>query len=312
MDSGLAVETKAQLETSFGAQEEFPKEYPLLIPAGFASHMQQIKSSALQSQFIPQALEGDSQGLADPIGDAVRSKGGGIIHRYQNRLLFSPTTKCPINCRYCFRKNELFDSNEIFKPSLLKLDQYLVGHPEVDEVILTGGDPFTLSNQKIKNIMDTLEKFKSVKYLRFHSRFPIVIPSRFDGELLEILEQSSKEVLIAVHCNHVDELHAQNKELLRSLSRLNISMLSQSVLLKGVNDNEESLYSLFKNLADLGVRPYYLHHPDRVKGGMHFYVSLDHGKRVFSKLRQRLSGWMLPHYVVDDPEGTGKELVGEV
>lgn len=283
--------------------------YPIFIPQKYAQHIKSKNSKALLNQFLPSVNEkNESSGLIDPIGDFKNSKGNGIIHRYKNRILFSPTTKCPINCRYCFRKNELHSNLDMFKASLTSLEEYLEDNKDISEIILTGGDPFLISNSKIKDIIELSSKIDHIKHIRFHSRFPIIIPSRFDEELLNILSSSNKKVIIAIHSNHLDEFNEINESIILKLSSVGINLISQSVLLKGINDDEASLINLFNKFDDLGIRPYYLHHPDQVKGAMHFYLTIEEGRKIYSKLRDQLSGWLLPHYVIDNYLGQGKQF----
>lgn len=303
-----ALKTSREASSFFGKDFYHLENYPTFIPLKFARHMKEKKSFALYNQFLPSVKEKNELGFVDPIGDSINSQPGGIIHRYDNRILFSPTTKCPINCRYCFRKNELHEQSDLFKSSLNELVKYLESNRGIEEVILTGGDPFFISNNKMKNIIDSLNKIKSIKFIRFHTRFPIIIPSRFDDKLLEILQNSNKKVIIAIHCNHSDEFTEDNKELIKRISKLNFTLLSQTVLLKSVNDHEDILINLFNDFCDLGIRPYYLHHPDEVKGAMHFFMSLEEGRSIYSKIRKRLSGWLIPHYVIDNNLGRGKQF----
>jgi lysine 2,3-aminomutase len=286
--------------------------YPILIPRPYA---QKIKDagvdSALWKQFIPDQQENLPQGLEDPISDHDYSKGHGIIHRYSNRLLFSPTEICPIQCRYCFRKNELHQQNDIFKAKISALENYLFENPQVEEVIFTGGDPLILSNSKLEFYLNKLAQIPSVKLIRFHTRTPIILPERIDKPFLEILKKYATKfnlISLALHTNHTSEwtpLFLKKLQLLRSLP---INLLSQSVLLKGVNDNVEDLTLLFKMLSFHGVNPYYLHHPDQAKGTKHFQISLEEGRRLYHAVKQRVSGFILPHYVVELPQGKGKAL----
>ena len=287
------------------------KDYPVFIPKNFADHIKASNCDALKNQFLPSMDEYESEvGFEDPIGDEMNSIDGGIIHRYQNRILYSPTTKCPINCRYCFRKNELHSPNDVFKSSLSKLNKYLAKHSEVSEVILTGGDPFFCDNKKLYQILETICSSEHIKHIRFHSRFPIIIPSRFDDELKDILAHFSqiKKILIAIHANHLHEFNNENSKLLKELGKINITLLSQSVLLRGVNDDPEALIDLYNKFDELGVRAYYLHHPDIVKGAMNFHLTLEQGRLIYSALRDRLSGWLIPHYIIDNNHGQGKQF----
>lgn len=292
-------------------KRKIPKTpYPVFIPRRLAEKIYQGgPSSALWKQFVPHALENKNNGMIDPIGDHEYSKPGRIVHRYKNRLLFFPTPVCPINCRYCFRKNELANPDELFEGRLKETVSYLYDNPEVNEVILSGGDPLILNDEKLENIFRAFSQIPSVKYLRIHSRTPIIIPSRITIEFSELLKKYRKSfhhLIIAVHANHFDEIDDDVSLALTRLKNSGVELLSQSVLLKEVNDDTSTLKKLFNSLSDLGVRPYYLHHPDRVKGAMHFYLSLTEGRMLYHSLRNELPGWMLPQYVIDIPGGEGK------
>lgn len=287
--------------------------YPVFVPARLAKNIQKSgKDSALWRQFVPSNDEFNGhklEGLYDPIGDGVHSKNNGIIHRYKNRLLFSPTTVCPVNCRYCFRKNELAHNDEVLKGKLSALCAYLDSHPEVQEVILTGGDPLILSNEKLEEIFNSLEE--KVPFLRIHTRTPMILPERIDKELLDIFSKASHSFSvfnIAIHANHKDEFDDLVKTKIRDLRSTGLQLLSQSVLLKGVNDSEKELTDLYLEFNRHGVKSYYLHHPDRVKGAMNFYLSLEEGRSIYMKLRETLPGWAIPHYIIDPENGQGKTL----
>jgi lysine 2,3-aminomutase len=284
--------------------------YSIFIPKPFALKIKEAgKGSPLWLQFLPTNEENLQEGLVDPISDQLHSVGGGIIHRYKNRVLFTPTEICPIQCRYCFRKNELHQNLDVFKSNLTNLKNYLCDKPQVKEVILTGGDPLVLSNSKIYDLLDALTKIESIKMVRFHTRTPIILPNRINSGFLEVLNHFSQKfaaISLVIHTNHLSEW---TPEFLRGIKRLRvlpINLLSQSVLLKNVNDNIDDLRILFNSLYTRGITPYYLHHPDPVKGGMHFRVSRERGQRIYWELKKEVSGVVLPHYIIERPLGAGK------
>ena len=306
-----AFTTLSQLEEFLGLKLS-PTPYSIFIPRSFAQRIKESgKDSPLWKQFIPSDLENHSQGLEDPIADHLYSKGDGIIHRYPNRILFSPTEICPIQCRYCFRKNELHQKDEIFKAKLGSLKKYLKENPQVEEVIFTGGDPLILSNQKLGHYLEELSQISSLKIIRFHTRTPVILPERLDEGFMELIKKYAYKfdlLALVIHTNHTSEWSPLFLKKLQSLRILPIHLLSQSVLLKGVNDDSEELSLLFKMLVFNGVTPYYLHHPDNVKGAAHFQLSLSEGRRIYHDLKKRVSGFMLPHYVIELPNGSGKAL----
>jgi len=284
--------------------------YPLFIPQGLA---QRIKSQGpdgiLAKEFLPDLREMDSQGLADPIGDRTYQKEAQLIHRYPSRVLFTPTSVCPVHCRYCFRKNELSASDELFAQNFSATLEYLKTHSEISELIFTGGDPFTLSTEKLDFYLSSFAKITHIKDIRFHTRYPVILPGRFDEDLKNLIHKwanTFRTITIAIHANHTDEFSRQAEETILELSKLPVQLLSQTVLLKGVNDSTEIMMSLMEKFLSLKVRPYYLHHPDRVKGGMHFYLTLEEGRKIYAPLRKFLPGWAIPQYVIDVPGGFGK------
>lgn len=306
-----AIRTHEQLEDFF-AQTFARTDYPLFIPMELA---QRIKfhgiDSPLGKQFLPQGEENNLHGLIDPIGDHARSPAAQLVHRYKNRLLFFPTSVCPVQCRYCFRKNELHHGDELFKQNLLGVREYLKQHPEVEEVIFSGGDPLMLSNEKLKTY---LEEFRAlnISMVRFHTRMPVITTNRLDEDFYRLMQTYAKQfdvMTIVIHLNHADEITPEFEARMEKFRTLNIHWLAQSVLLKGVNDQVESLKRLFLHLLKIGIRPYYLHHPDLVRGGMHFWLPIEEGRRLYAKLRDQLPGHAIPHYVLDLPGGHGKTPV---
>ena len=286
--------------------------YPIFLPLYLA---EKIKEKGIESplgkQFLPLAEENKVIGLFDPIGDEDKSPLPGLVHRYGNRALFFPTKACPVICRYCFRKNELTENQNLFKAESESIINYLLNHPEINEIILSGGDPLTLDNKVLFDQIARIAEVSSVKYLRFHTRFPVILPKRIDKDFIELLKkikQRFKVVSMVIHTNHVHELDQTVFEKIEMLQKIGVQLLSQTVLLKDVNDSPLSLSNLFLKLAENGIRPYYLHHPDQVKGGMHFHLPLEKGRQLYNILRDLIPGWAIPQYVVDLPNGKGKVL----
>ena len=290
------------------------KSYPIFIPKSLAEKIKrQGRDGILAKEFLPNDKEIDEKftfdGLLDPIGDKAHYKAPQLIHRYQSRALFTPTSICPVHCRYCFRKNELNPSEELFSADFERTLEYLRDHPEISEIIFTGGDPLTLSNEKIAKYLLAFSTIDSIKDIRFHTRYPVILPTRIDEGLKQVLQEYSfkfRTLSLAIHANHVDEFDTDNMYKILELTKLNIQLLSQTVLLKDVNNNHKALTDLFNLFISLKIRPYYLHHPDQVKGGLHFYIPLQEGRELYGKLRNELPGWALPHYVIDIPGGAGK------
>lgn len=304
-----ALKTREDLQNFFEC--DFPEiKYPVFIPKVFAAKiLMNGPDSPLWKQFLPRVEEDAHIGRLDPIGDKVHAKNNQLIHRYENRVLFTPTTVCPVLCRYCFRKNELSSSDEIFDQKFKEAVAYLKANTDINEVIFTGGDPFILSNEKLAFYIQEFSEIESIKYIRFHTRTPVILPSRIEEGLVAVLASAAalfKRCMVMIHVNHLSELTPDVEEAIQLLTENNVEVFSQSVLLKGVNDTTEDLYNLFSALADLKVKPYYLHHPDEAKGAMHFYMGLEEGRRIFAPLHNKLPGWALPQYIIDIPGGEGK------
>lgn len=289
--------------------EAVARTYPVFIPRSLAEKIR--SSEALFREFVPSLDEiaSPEKGLEDPIGDRDYQRAPQLIHRYSSRALFTPTSVCPVLCRYCFRKNELSPNDEIFSAEFGETLRYLESHPEVNEVIFTGGDPLTLSNEKIDFYLEAFAKISHIKDIRFHSRYPVILPERLDEGFHQLVRKFSarfRTLTLAIHANHRDEFDAKSDEAIRKLQELPLQVLSQTVLLKGVNDETRILKDLIEHFLDLKIRPYYLHHPDQVKGATHFMLGLEEGRRIYGALRSLLPGWAIPQYVIDVPGGEGK------
>jgi lysine 2,3-aminomutase len=260
-------------------------------------------------QFVPTESELDIKAseLADPIGDDRHSPVAGIVHRYTDRVLLKLTHVCPVYCRFCFRR-EMVGPGEDQMLSQDALDAalgYIAAHPAIWEVIMTGGDPFTLSPRRIKVLTESLAAIDHVKVLRWHTRMPVAEPSRITGELARALK-SSKAVYVAVHVNHPRELSLEARAACARLADDGISLLGQSVLLKGVNDTPASLEALMRAQVETRIKPYYLHHPDLASGTAHLRSDIETGQALVRELRARASGLCQPHYVLDIPGGYAK------
>lgn len=239
--------------------------------------------------------------LRDPIGDDPRSPTPGIIHRYPDRCLLMFTNVCAVHCRFCFRKNLL----ETKKADFAKSISYIAKHKKIWEVILSGGDPFMFTDHFLKVVTQKLRGIEHVKMIRFHTRTPAVYPQRITKEFLRVLSQAAP-VVVVVHINHPREITKQFISSVKRMRQRNIMLLSQTVLMKGVNNDAATLASLFRSLVEIGIKPYYLHHPDLAAGTDYFRVSVAEGKRIMQTLRGNVSGVCIPEYVIDTPGGYGK------
>jgi lysine 2,3-aminomutase len=294
--------------------EKTAQRYPLFIPRSLAVKIKTHgPDSVLAREFLPHELEIDpvinERAFEDPIGDRKYFKAPQLIHRYKTRALFTPTSICPVLCRYCFRKNELNAKDELFQKDFEKTLRYLRSHPEITEIIFTGGDPLTLSNEKLETYLTAFADLGTIQDVRFHTRYPVILPERLDEDFLKLISRMRahfRTLSVGIHVNHRLEFDEINTNRIRALHQTGVQLLSQTVLLRGVNDSKEALLDLINTLLDIGVRPYYLHHPDHVKGGIHFYISIQKGREIFKDLRDEIPGWAIPHYVIDIPGGHGK------
>ena len=265
-------------------------------------------------QFVPSPAElrTSPEERSDPIGDERLSPVKGIVHRYPDRVLLKPSHVCPVYCRFCFRREQVGPEGETLTAAELEtaLD-YIRARPEIWEVIVTGGDPFLLSPRRLGALTRALDAIPHLGVIRFHTRVPIVDPTRVGVGLLRALA-AEKAVYVAIHANHPRELGGAARAACRRLAGAGIPLLGQTVLLKGVNDDPAVLAALFRGLVAMRVKPYYLHHPDLAPGTAEFRPSIREGQALMRSLRGRLSGLCQPTYVLDLPGGAGKVPVGPV
>lgn len=267
-------------------------------------------NGAIAKQYVPDVREAiiTENERIDPIGDHAHEPVKGLIHRYPDRALLKISNICAVYCRFCFRKEMIGPGNEIM--SELELERalkYISANTNIWEVILTGGDPLVLSPRRIGDVMQRLAAIPHVQIIRIHTRMPSAEPGKITAGLAEALTKGhDKPVYMAVHINHPDEITRQFKNAISLLQDRGVTILSQSVLLKDVNNDPEILEDLLRKLVALKIRPYEIHHPDLTKGTGHFRLSIAEGQAIISNLRGRLSGLCQPHYMLDIPGGHGK------
>nr|WP_246408199.1 lysine-2,3-aminomutase-like protein [Microvirga lupini] len=265
-------------------------------------------------QFVPN--EGEltitPEERADPIGDLAHSPVEGIVHRYPDRVLLKAVHVCPVYCRFCFRREMVGPQGlgTLSPEAMDKAFAYIADHPEIWEVILTGGDPLVLSPRRLTEIMQRLSAIDHVKIVRFHTRVPVVEPERIDEALIAALKCSGKTAYVALHANHPRELTPDARAACARLVDSGIVMISQSVLLRGVNDDPDTLAALMRAFVENRIKPYYLHHPDLAPGTSHFRLSIEEGRALVAGLRGRISGLCQPTYILDIPGGHGKAVLG--
>jgi lysine 2,3-aminomutase len=249
---------------------------------------------------------------ADPIDDAGFSPVKGIVHRYQDRVLLKIVSVCPVYCRFCFRREMVGPGGEALTgPDLTTALAYIAANPAIFEVILTGGDPFMLSPRRIKDLMERLSDIPHVKIVRWHTRVPVVDPARITPAFVNALKTRGIVTWVAIHANHAREFSDAACTAIAALADAGISLVSQSVLLKGVNDNLDALSELMRAFLVNRVKPYYLHHPDLAPGTSHFRPTIDEGQDLMRQLRLAISGLAQPTYVLDVPGGATKAPLTE-
>ena len=308
---------EALLENELVDEEALPrirdvaKRYALSITPAMQERMER-PDDPVGRQFVPteEELVTRPEELADPIGDDPFTPVKGITHRYPDRLLLKPMHLCPVYCRFCFRR-EVVGPGEgmLTSAEMAAALDYIRSSPQVWEVILTGGDPLHLSAGRLAPIMEALDAIAHIKVIRFHTRVPIVAPERITDELCAVLNTDTP-TWVVVHTNHAQEIGDAARASLRRLSAAGIPLLSQTVLLNGINDSPEALEELFRVLVENRVKPYYLHQGDLANGTSHFRTSVAHGQELMSALRGDVSGIAQPTYVLDIPGGHGKVPIG--
>lgn len=264
---------------------------------------------AVGKQYVPDARENivTPDENADPIGDDAHSPVKGIVHRYPDRVLLKITDTCAVYCRFCFRKEMVGKGEGVLSADELDAAlSYVRNHTEIREVILSGGDPLTLSNRRLGDLLAILEKIPHIDIIRIHTRAPLVQPDRVDDGLTTLFLSLKKALYVVLHVNHAQEVNGAVKDAFFRLARGGAVLLSQSVLLKGINDNAAVLEDLFRTLLANRVKPYYLHHPDLAPGTGHFRLSIKEGQDIVKALRGNVTGLAYPTYVLDLPGGYGK------
>lgn len=257
-------------------------------------------------QFVPEAAEMiiREEELGDPIGDEVHSPVRGLTHRYPDRVILHVTKTCEVYCRFCFRREAVGEEGSLSEKDLVAALDYIAVNPAIREVILTGGDPLVLSARRIEALMARLSSIAHVDVVRIHTRIPVVAPEKVTPALVAALKGA--RVWVVVHTNHAQEIGAAAEAALARLVEAGIPLLSQSVLLRGINDSVAALEGLFRRLIGCRVKPYYLHHCDLAKGTGHFRTTIAEGQALMAGLRGRISGTLIPSYVLDIPGGYGK------
>lgn len=295
------------------ALQQVARHYSVAVPAGVAALIQR-PDDGIGRQFLPDARELHvlPQERVDPIGDGAHQAAPGLIHRYPDRALLKFTSVCPVYCRFCFRREMVGAGTPgVLEPETLDAAfAYLAAQKNIWELIVTGGDPLAASPRRLAELSARVAALDHVKILRFHSRVPMLTPERVNEALISALKSSGKTLYVAIHANHPDEFTEQAQAAIARLADVGIALVSQTVLLRGVNDHVETLGALMRRFVENRIKPYYLHHPDLAPGTAHFRLSLAEGQALVKKLLGNLSGLCQPRYVLDIPGGYGKIPVG--
>ncbi|KQN69746.1 MULTISPECIES: lysine-2,3-aminomutase-like protein [unclassified Devosia] len=311
--------TKALVEAGLvqdaGALDAVAERYAIGITPAVLELIDPADSNdPIARQFVPTEAEllTTPEERADPIGDLSHSPVEGIVHRYPDRVLLKAVHVCPVYCRFCFRREMVGPQGlgTLTGPELDAAMEYIAAHEEIWEVILTGGDPLVLSPRRLTGLMQRLAQIEHVKIVRFHTRVPVVEPELIDDAMVEALMVSGKTTYLAVHANHPREFSPAARQAFKRLFDGGVALLSQSVLLRGVNDDVETLAALMRGFVENRIKPYYLHHPDLAPGTSHFRIGIEEGQALVAALRGRISGLCQPTYVLDIPGGHGKADIG--
>ncbi|WP_110876595.1 EF-P beta-lysylation protein EpmB [Franconibacter helveticus] len=288
----LNIDADAQLLAGRDARRLFA----LRVPRAFIARMEKGNP---HDPLLRQVLTSHEEFIATPgfSTDPLEEQNSvvpGLLHKYRNRALLLVKGGCAVNCRYCFRRHFPYADNQGNKRNWQAALDYIAAHPELDEIIFSGGDPLMAKDKELDWLIAGLEAIPHIKRLRIHSRLPIVIPARITDELVARLARSSLQVLLVNHINHAREIDDAFRDAMARLRKAGVTLLNQSVLLRGVNDSAQSLADLSNALFDAGVMPYYLHVLDKVQGAAHFMVSDEEAREIMRELLTLVSGYMVP------------------
>lgn len=288
----LALDQHAELAQGADARRLFA----LRVPRAFIARM---KKGDEQDPLLLQVLTSrqefiDAPGYStDPL-DEQNNVVPGLLHKYKNRALLLVKGGCAVNCRYCFRRHFPYQDNQGNKRNWQAALEYIAAHPELDEIIFSGGDPLMAKDHELAWLIAELEKIPHLRRLRIHSRLPVVIPARITDVLCQLLGETRLQALLVTHINHAQEIDDALRDAMYKLKRAGVTLLNQSVLLRGVNDNAQTLATLSNALFDAGILPYYLHVLDKVQGAAHFFVSDEEARALMRNLLPLVSGYLVP------------------
>jgi EF-P beta-lysylation protein EpmB len=284
-------------------------QFPLNLPKRLAEKIEKGNwKDPILCQFLPtvEELEPSPLFVLDPVADRSFRPRPKLLYKYHGRALLICTSACAMHCRYCFRQHFDYETKDkLFIEELAAIAK----EPSISEVLLSGGDPLSLNDAQLQYLLNALENIPHLKRIRFHTRFPMGIPERIDDSFIQLLSSCKKQVIFVIHCNHPQEFDEEIFHHLKQVQRLGIPMLTQSVLLRGINDDVQTLKNLFEILVGQGIMPYYLHQLDRVQGAAHFEVTEEEGKLLMNQLNALLPGYAIPKYVREIPNQPSKSLI---
>ena len=288
------------------------QQFPVFAPASYLSRIEPGNpDDPLLRQVLPLAAEDRSPShfSKDPLGESSATLRPGLIQKYRGRVLLIATGACAIHCRYCFRRHFPYQQTPVSTADWEPAIERIHDDPSIREVILSGGDPLTLVDPKLQQLISRLQSIPHLRRLRIHTRLPIVIPRRITAELVQLLSATSLQVWFVLHCNHGNEIDAPVSDAIGALRQVGIQVLNQSVLLRGVNDDPATLIQLSEKLLMSGVLPYYLHQLDPVQGVSHFHVPVATGRQLIDEMRAELPGYAVPRYVQEIAGRPGKVVL---
>jgi len=287
-------------------------DFPLRVPRGFVARMAR---GDINDPLLRQVLPVNEETLpvegfvADPLQELAAMPSPGLLHKYRGRALLTVTGACAVHCRYCFRRHFPYHDANPASEHLEQSIDYLARHPDIHEIILSGGDPLSLADHRLQALTDRLSVLPQLRTLRIHSRLPVVLPERVDAGLLAWIGQQRLRVVMVVHCNHPNEIDASVFTAMQRLGQAGVTLLNQSVLLRGINDDAGTLVRLSETLFAAGILPYYLHRLDRVQGTAHFEVDSGRACSLISAVHAALPGYLVPRLVEEIPGNPGKTPV---
>ncbi|MGB5259224.1 MAG: EF-P beta-lysylation protein EpmB [Gammaproteobacteria bacterium] len=307
--SGDELLRRLEIEPGQVNTRPWSADFPLRVPRGFVRRMRRgDPRDPLLLQVLPVSEETELPHgyCTDPLREADVMPVPGLLHKYHGRALLTVTGACAVHCRYCFRRHFPYLDANPAHGQWTKVVDYLAAHPEINELILSGGDPLSLTDNRLQRLTSQLAGIDHLRTLRIHTRIPIVLPARIDAGLLEWLAGLSLRIVMVVHCNHPNEIDDSVSQAMQRLGRAGVTLLNQSVLLRDVNDAAETLVQLSQRLFADGVLPYYLHQLDRVQGAAHFEVDDKRARELLAALHGRLPGYLVPRLVREVPGEPGK------